>query len=47
MTLHYEKHYATYVLNLNNAIAALKPAIDSDNLAGILTAQSAINFNGG
>jgi len=47
MTLHHTKHHNSYVTNLNTAIAALNTANAANDVAGIIAAQSAINFNGG
>lgn len=47
MKLHYRVHHQAYVNNLNNATAALAAATETNSLTGIITALSAINFNGG
>lgn len=47
MTLHYTKHHAGYVTNLNKAMEQLAEAEQKQDLAAQIALQSAIKFNGG
>jgi len=47
MRLHYEKHHATYVANLNKALDQYLEAERKNDLALMIALQSAIKFNGG
>lgn len=47
MELHYTKHHATYVANLNKALEQLADLENKNDVAGFIAAQSAIKFNGG
>nr|WP_198408063.1 Fe-Mn family superoxide dismutase [Parachlamydia acanthamoebae] len=47
MSLHYNKHHATYVANLNKALEQYAEAEAKNDLPALITLQSAINFNGG
>lgn len=47
MTLHYTKHHAGYVANLNKALEQLAEAEQKQDLAAQIGLQSAIKFNGG
>lgn len=47
MTLHYTKHHATYVTNLNKAMEQLAEAEQKNDLPAQIALQSAIKFNGG
>lgn len=47
MNLHYNKHHATYVANLNKAIEQLAEAEQKGDVAAQIALQSAIKFNGG
>jgi len=47
MDLHYNKHHATYVLKLNEAMEKYAEAEAKNDLEGMIAQQSAINFNGG
>ena len=47
MTLHYSKHHATYVANLNKALEQLAEAEQKNDIAAQIALQSAIKFNGG
>lgn len=47
MTLHYTKHHATYVANLNKALEQLAEAEQKNDLPTQIALQSAIKFNGG
>ncbi|MBS4168068.1 Fe-Mn family superoxide dismutase [Parachlamydia sp. AcF125] len=47
MSLHYNKHHATYVANLNKALEQYADAEAKQNLPTMIGLQSAINFNGG
>lgn len=47
MTLHYTKHHATYVANLNKALEQLAEAEQKNDLPPQIALQSAIKFNGG
>jgi superoxide dismutase, Fe-Mn family len=47
MTLHYTKHHAGYVANLNKALEQLADAEQKNDMAAQIALQSAIKFNGG
>lgn len=47
MTLHYTKHHAGYVTNLNKAMEQLADAEQKNDIAAQIGLQSAIKFNGG
>lgn len=47
MQLHYNKHHATYVANLNKALEQLAEAESKQDIAAQIGLQSAIKFNGG
>jgi superoxide dismutase, Fe-Mn family len=47
MSLHYNKHHAGYVANLNKALEQYEEADKKEELAGMIALQSAIKFNGG
>jgi Fe-Mn family superoxide dismutase len=47
MTLHYTKHHATYVANLNKAMEQLAEAEQKEDIAAQVALQAAIKFNGG
>lgn len=47
LELHYSKHHAGYVSNLNAAIAKYKEAEEKEDLASMIALQGAIQFNGG
>lgn len=47
MELHYLKHHAAYVANLNKALAQLAEAEAKKDVATMIALQSAIKFNGG
>ena len=47
MTLHYTKHHATYVTNLNKALEQLAEAEQKNDMPAQIALQSAIKFNGG
>ena len=47
MQLHYLKHHQTYVTNLNKALEQYQAAEAKQDLAQMITLQSAIKFNGG
>jgi len=47
MELHHGKHHATYVANLNKALAAQAEAVKSNNVHAQIALQPAIKFNGG
>jgi len=47
MTLHYTKHHATYVANLNKALEQLADAEQKNDISAQIGLQSAIKFNGG
>ncbi len=47
MQLHYSKHHATYVTNLNKALEQLADAEHKLDIAAQIGLQSAIKFNGG
>ena len=47
MMLHYTKHHATYVTNLNKALEQLAVAEEKHDLPTQIALQSAIKFNGG
>jgi Fe-Mn family superoxide dismutase len=47
MDLHYNKHHATYVKNLNDALTKLAEAEQKNDVSAIVALQAAIKFNGG
>lgn len=47
MNLHYNKHHAAYVANLNKAVEQLTEAEQKGDVAAQIALQSAIKFNGG
>lgn len=47
MNLHYSKHHAAYVANLNKALEQLAEAEQKNDIAAQIGLQSAIKFNGG
>lgn len=47
MMLHYTKHHAGYVTNLNKALEQYAEAENRQNLAEMIALQQAIRFNGG
>lgn len=47
MSLHYSKHHAGYVANLNKALEQLAEAEQKNDLSTQIALQSAIKFNGG
>lgn len=47
MSLHYNKHHAAYVANLNKALEQLADAEQKNDIAAQIGLQSAIKFNGG
>lgn len=47
MEIHYTKHHAAYVNNLNAALEKYHDAEKKNDLAGMLALQQAIKFNGG
>jgi superoxide dismutase, Fe-Mn family len=47
MMLHYSKHHAGYVANLNKALEQLAEAEQKNDLPAQIALQSAIKFNGG
>lgn len=47
MELHYSKHHAAYVKNLNAALDKYKEAEAKNDLETMLSLESAISFNGG
>lgn len=47
MELHHQKHHNAYVANLNKALESYKQAEAKNDIAQMITLQSAINFNGG
>lgn len=47
MSLHYNKHHAGYVANLNKALEQLAEAEQKNDIAAQIGLQSAIKFNGG
>lgn len=47
MTLHYTKHHAGYVANLNKALEQLAEAEQKNDMPAQIALQSAIKFNGG
>lgn len=47
MTLHYTKHHAGYVTNLNKALEQLAEAQQKNDISAQIALQSAIKFNGG
>ncbi len=47
MNLHYNKHHATYVANLNKALEQYAEAEKKNDLPAMVALQQAIKFNGG
>lgn len=47
MKLHYEKHHATYVAKLNEALEKYAAAESKEDLSTMISLQPAIRFNGG
>ncbi|GAA5908484.1 hypothetical protein JCM6882_001280 [Rhodosporidiobolus microsporus] len=47
MTLHHDRHHATYVRNFNTAIEEFEAAVKAGNVTEIVRLTSAIRFNGG
>lgn len=47
MTLHYSKHHAGYVTNLNTSLEKYAEAEKKQNLPAMIELQQAIRFNGG
>lgn len=47
MNLHYNKHHATYVANLNKALEQYEAAEKKEDVAAMVALQKAIKFNGG
>lgn len=47
MNLHYNKHHATYVANLNKATEQFAEVEKKNDIAAMIALQSAIKFNGG
>ena len=47
MELHHSKHHNGYVTNLNKALEQYADAEKNDDVAKMISLQSAINFNGG
>ncbi len=47
MKLHYDKHHRAYVTNLNNALEKYHEAETKNDVAQMISLQSAIRFNGG
>lgn len=47
MQLHHQKHHATYVANLNKAVAEYERAKLDGNVSGMTACLQAIRFNGG
>lgn len=47
MELHHKKHHQTYVTNVNKALEQWAEASSKNDLAGMISLQGAINFNGG
>lgn len=47
MSLHYNKHHAAYVANLNKALEQYEAVDKKNDVAAMIALQSAIKFNGG
>jgi Fe-Mn family superoxide dismutase len=47
MDLHYNKHHATYVANLNKALEQYEEAEKNKDAEKMISLQPAIKFNGG
>lgn len=47
MSLHYNKHHAAYVTNLNKALEQYAEAEKKNDISAMIALQSAIKFNGG
>lgn len=47
MNLHYNKHHAAYVANLNKALEQYEEAEKKNDLSALIALQKAIKFNGG
>ena len=46
MQIHHSKHHNAYVTNLNIAMAKLDEATHKGDVAGVISAQATIKFNG-
>jgi Fe-Mn family superoxide dismutase len=46
MQIHHSKHHNAYVTNLNLAMAKLDECTHKGDVAGVISAQAAIKFNG-
>jgi len=47
MEIHYTKHHQAYVTNLNTALEAYREAESKNDVAAMISLQTAIRFNGG
>jgi len=47
MEIHYTKHHATYVNNLNVASEKLQESLSKNDVSSVIALQQAIKFNGG
>lgn len=47
MSLHYNKHYQTYITNYNKAVEQYTEAQHKQDVAAMIALQSALKFNGG
>jgi len=47
MEIHYSKHHATYVNNLNVASEKLQESLSKNDVSSVIALQQAIKFNGG
>ena len=47
MTLHHDKHHATYVKGLNDAEEKLQSFQSANDVKGAIGLQAALKFNGG
>ncbi|XP_044740379.1 superoxide dismutase [Mn] 1, mitochondrial isoform X1 [Chrysoperla carnea] len=47
MAIHYEKHHATYVANLNKIEEELRSCLEKNNIEQVIALSNALKFNGG
>jgi superoxide dismutase, Fe-Mn family len=47
MSLHHQKHHATYVANYNKALEQLDASVSKGDASAVVQLQGSIKFNGG